>query len=375
MFDIPSVYFQKNPITFTNLDDLISFITSSGVLPVDLDNREVTFGYQTSSTGNIILALNYYSDDETPFLDYMILDITDPVIKRLGFLKNTSWGGLRTSSASKSCVADYPASITLENPTYSTFSYAVPFRITTDFSSDNVARTINEAIGTAVSAITNNHKSIGVGLPLYTYDNTQIHMFDLLCSPVGNTFSFTLSLNSDYSDIYAYPYWNLYNPLLNVSDPLHTAADTVHNRNLYGITFNIKLDDTSRMLGNTLNTQNIIFTNPYTEQITFISRSIILLPSYIVMHISNLNAENTDSKGALSSFKIPLDIFNNLPFGRDGINVYYYKESSHFKQTIHITDQYNVIHQLVVSLYDRYGNIVQTNSGLAWSFSLEMDYE
>ena len=67
-----------------------------------------------------------------------------------------------------------------------------------------------------------------------------------------------------------------------------------------------------------------------------------------------------------STFKIPLNSVTN--------QVYYYFESSSFKQYVDIRDPNMVLSNLIVYIVDRFGNAISPN-GLDYSFTLSLDFE
>ena len=87
--------------------------------------------------------------------------------------------------------------------------------------------------------------------------------------------------------------------------------------------------------------------------------------NYILLHIPSLNGMNASMMGPLqSTFKIPLNSITN--------QVYYYFESSTFKQFVDIHDPNLVLSNLVIYVVDRFGNSLSPN-GLDYSLTLELE--
>ena len=117
---------------------------------------------------------------------------------------------------------------------------------------------------------------------------------------------------------------------------------------------------------------NEIFFNFY-QQINF---SIIPTVQYksnvYYLYFSNLPIKSTSAFGNNYTFKIPLS--NSQESGTTGINSYFYNESANFKQTLEFNDSHFIFNNIVVSLYNKYGNI-QNSTPINYTFSIEIEYE
>lgn len=94
----------------------------------------------------------------------------------------------------------------------------------------------------------------------------------------------------------------------------------------------------------------LISTYPYT----------LTWDTYLNIYIENLGTSSLELSRI--SFKIPLNNVIN--------NIIYWNEESQNKQSITVTNTYNT-DRLVVTVYDRYGNLLN-NNGVDWSFSFDM---
>ena len=88
---------------------------------------------------------------------------------------------------------------------------------------------------------------------------------------------------------------------------------------------------------------------------------------YVTMYLSNIPCDNTFSNGnLLMSFKIPLNATNGL--------IYYQAENSSFTQYVNMLKTHQTITYFIVTIYDRFGNVILNNNA-DYSFSLGIEYE
>ena len=87
--------------------------------------------------------------------------------------------------------------------------------------------------------------------------------------------------------------------------------------------------------------------------------------NYILMYIPTLNGLNSSMSNQISTFKIPLNVITN--------QVYFYQESSSFKQWVDIHDKNLLLNNLTVVLYDKFGNNLNPN-GMDYSFSITVEH-
>lgn len=105
------------------------------------------------------------------------------------------------------------------------------------------------------------------------------------------------------------------------------------------------------------------FTNGQSgTSVTATNTYIIGFDTYISIWIQNLGTSSLD--GQQISYKIPLTV------GSGGIEQY--TEGSNWSQKIVVTDRSNRLDRLIVSVIDRFGNVIN-NNGLDWSFTLEIE--
>jgi hypothetical protein len=88
---------------------------------------------------------------------------------------------------------------------------------------------------------------------------------------------------------------------------------------------------------------------------------IINFDTYVNIWIQNLGTSSLDSQQI--TYKIP----NTVGSG----SIIQYTEASNWDQKIEVTDRSNRLDRLIVTVLDRFGNILN-NNGLDWSFSLEI---
>lgn len=104
------------------------------------------------------------------------------------------------------------------------------------------------------------------------------------------------------------------------------------------------------------------FTNGQTgTSIVGTNSYIINFDTYISIWIQNLGTSSLDSQQI--TYKIP----NTVGSG----SIIQYTEASNWDQKIEVTDRSNRLDRLIVTVLDRFGNIIN-NNGLDWSFSLEV---
>jgi hypothetical protein len=85
--------------------------------------------------------------------------------------------------------------------------------------------------------------------------------------------------------------------------------------------------------------------------------------NYVTMSIPNIGS-NTFMGGQIGNFKIPLNTVQS--------NIYFYFDSQSFSQWIDILDKNFILKDLIVIMYDKFGNILQ-NNGYDFSFTLQID--
>jgi len=83
---------------------------------------------------------------------------------------------------------------------------------------------------------------------------------------------------------------------------------------------------------------------------------------YINIWLQNIGTSSQETTQC--SFKIPLDNIIN--------GVCYWTESSHHVAKVDVTDSSVIIDRLIITVVDRYGNVLN-NNGLDWSMTLEIE--
>ena len=84
--------------------------------------------------------------------------------------------------------------------------------------------------------------------------------------------------------------------------------------------------------------------------------------NYLNMFLENIPVGgNSNHNGKLCSFKISLNGVNGM--------VMFNNDENLFKQSVHISDEYYILREMKVVMYDRFGNNL-SNNGLDYSFSL-----
>ena len=90
------------------------------------------------------------------------------------------------------------------------------------------------------------------------------------------------------------------------------------------------------------------------------------LDNFITMYLSNVPHQSTNQNQTNSSFKVPLNAVSNT--------IYYFGQNGSYTPFINVTDQNFVLDKLNISIYDRFGNSLNSNGG-DFSFSLRIDTE
>ena len=96
--------------------------------------------------------------------------------------------------------------------------------------------------------------------------------------------------------------------------------------------------------------------------ITSTNSYIINFDTYISIWIQNFGTSSLD--GQQITYKVPNTV------GSAGI--IQYTEGGNWKQELEVTDRSNRVDRLIVTVLDRFGNILN-NNGLDWSFTLEVE--
>jgi hypothetical protein len=96
--------------------------------------------------------------------------------------------------------------------------------------------------------------------------------------------------------------------------------------------------------------------------ITSTNSYIINFDTYISIWIQNIGTSSLD--GQQITYKVPVT-------GGSG-SIIQYTESSNWVQRVGVTDRSNRLDRLIVTVVDRFGNVIN-NNGLDWSFSLEIE--
>jgi len=90
------------------------------------------------------------------------------------------------------------------------------------------------------------------------------------------------------------------------------------------------------------------------------------LDNFITMYLSNVPHQSTNQNQTNSSFKVPLNAVSNT--------IYYFGQNGSYTPFINVTDQNFVLEKLNITIYDRFGNSLNSNGG-DFSFSLRIDTE
>ena len=115
-----------------------------------------------------------------------------------------------------------------------------------------------------------------------------------------------------------------------------------------------------------------IYTN-FFQQIDFLNIATVQYRSNVFyLYFSNLPIKSTSAFGNNYTFKIPLS--NMQDSGTSGINCYFYNEQSNYKQQLEFNDSHFIFNNIIVSLYNKYGNI-QNSTPINYTFSIEIEYE
>jgi len=96
--------------------------------------------------------------------------------------------------------------------------------------------------------------------------------------------------------------------------------------------------------------------------ITGTNAYIINFDTYVSIWIQNLGTSSLD--GQQITYKIPVT-------GGSG-SIIQYTESSNWEQKVLVTDRSNRLDRLIITIVDRFGNIIN-NNGLDWSMTLEIE--
>ena len=105
------------------------------------------------------------------------------------------------------------------------------------------------------------------------------------------------------------------------------------------------------------------FTNGQTgTAITGTNAYIINFDTYLSIWIQNLGTSSLD--GQQITYKVPVS-------GGSG-SIIQYTEGQSWEQKIEVTDRSNRLDRLIITVVDRFGNVVN-NNGLDWSFTLEIE--
>ena len=88
------------------------------------------------------------------------------------------------------------------------------------------------------------------------------------------------------------------------------------------------------------------------------------LDNFITMYLSNIPHQSTNQNLTFSSFKVPLNAVSNT--------IYYFGQNGSYTPFINVTDSNFVLEKLNVTVYDRFGNSLNSNGG-DFSFSLRID--
>jgi len=105
------------------------------------------------------------------------------------------------------------------------------------------------------------------------------------------------------------------------------------------------------------------FTNGQTgTSITATNSYIINFDTYISIWIQNIGTSSLD--GQQITYKVPVT-------GGSG-SIIQYTESSNWVQKVLVTDRSNRLDRLIITVVDRFGNVIN-NNGLDWSFTLEIE--
>jgi hypothetical protein len=96
--------------------------------------------------------------------------------------------------------------------------------------------------------------------------------------------------------------------------------------------------------------------------ITGTNAYIINFDTYISIWIQNLGTSSLD--GQQITYKVPVT-------GGSG-SIIQYTESSNWEQKIVVTDRSNRLDRLIITVVDRFGNVIN-NNGLDWSMTLEIE--
>jgi len=96
--------------------------------------------------------------------------------------------------------------------------------------------------------------------------------------------------------------------------------------------------------------------------ITGTNAYIINFDTYISIWIQNIGTSSLD--GQQITYKVPVT-------GGSG-SIIQYTESSNWEQKVLVTDRSNRLDRLIITIVDRFGNIIN-NNGLDWSMTLEIE--
>ena len=113
--------------------------------------------------------------------------------------------------------------------------------------------------------------------------------------------------------------------------------------------------------------------NNYLLTVVSIYMYIVPIQTYVIAYIKNIKTPNSSAVGFNATFKIPLQQ-GRATNAETGELTYFFNDIT-FRQKLHITDKTTSIDQIIISLYDRYNNLL-TSDERDYSFSLEFcDYD
>lgn len=85
------------------------------------------------------------------------------------------------------------------------------------------------------------------------------------------------------------------------------------------------------------------------------------LDTYVSLYIEGLGARTTNNNNKQCSFKIPIDVATGI--------IQYFADNAYFSEYIKVSDSTLELTNLKVLVYDRYGNLLNSN-GVDYSFTL-----
>ena len=350
---------KLNQTSFSTVYDLVNYVESNG-LP-SIPNRNVNF----YTDGNDYYITNS-AKDETSFTDWITIydEIKNKDIFRLGFIERVFYAA---DLYEKTIVPDViRPSTSLRDPSYSSFTYRIPITLDNSIANlDDYIDSVNTQIISYLNTFNSGTSLIKASVSTHQlYDISMIRYFNVLAHHDGRKINISFQIKDAL--LASDDFINGYNPYLD-GGKIDDWTTT------YGIVPNIVLNSLSKQSGLRETTQTPYFQDTITQIIYFKNTYIVPIQTYVIAYIKNIKTPNSSAVGFNATFKIPLQQ-GRATNAETGELTYFFNDIT-FRQKLHITDKTTSIDQIIISLYDRYNNLL-TSDERDYSFSLEFcDYD